>query len=77
MTGDDNQSQDIRTILMPKSRYQPVCPEEQSQYELDTQDVAILTMQPDPYRPQPQTPVSNPYSRVGYMDHTCNAQEIR
>jgi hypothetical protein len=65
-TVDDNQSWDIRTLLMQQPGYQPVLPEEQSPFDIDTQDVAILTMQPDPYRrPVLQTVAPNPYSREG------------
>jgi hypothetical protein len=46
--------------------------------DIDTQDVAILTMQPNPYRPvllSYQTVVPNPYNRegithMGFMGHT-------
>jgi hypothetical protein len=33
-------------------------------------------MQPDPYRPIPLTPVSNPYSRARYMDHTTTYDDV-
>ena len=71
-TGDDSQSRDICTLLMPQSGYQPVIPKEQSPFEFDSpMDMAIITEQPDPYRPQPQSPVGNPYSRLVWCtDHT-------
>ena len=47
-----------------------VIPHDDSRYELDTQDMAIITMQPHPSTPVAQTPVSNPYSWAGYMDPT-------
>ena len=52
-----------------------VVPHEDSQYELDTQDVAIITMQPHPSRLVPQTQVSSPYSRAGYMDQTTTSDD--
>jgi hypothetical protein len=54
-SGDDSQPVDIRTLLKWQSGYQSIVPHEDSQYKLDTQDVAIITMQPHPSKPVPQT----------------------
>jgi hypothetical protein len=77
-TGDDSHSRDIRTLIVQQPGYRPVLPKEQSPVDFDTQDVAILTMQPDSYRSWPvlQTTMPNPYSRegmaaeMGYMYYT-------
>jgi hypothetical protein len=70
MTGNDSQSWDIRTLLMPQSGYRPVLPEEQSPFEFDSlMDAAIIMGQPNPYRPRPESLMGNPCSRVKFMDH--------
>jgi hypothetical protein len=71
-TGDDSHSQDICTLLMLHSRYRPIFPHEQSTFEFDSpMDMAIVMGQPDPYRPQVETQVGNPYGLpVGCIEHT-------
>ena len=69
LVGDDSQSDgDIRTMirrLIPATtRY----PNDDTQYELDTQDTRIVSMQPVGYTLLPDTPGTNPYSRPENMD---------
>ena len=77
-TGDDSQSQDIRTLLMPQSGYRPVLPHEQSTLEFDSlMDAAIMMEQPDPYRPQPESPAGNPHGpMVGCLEHTIAYDDV-
>jgi hypothetical protein len=42
----------------------------------NTQDMATITMRPNPYRLVPQTQVSNPYSRLGYMDRATTFDDV-
>jgi hypothetical protein len=52
-----------------------VCSHEDTQYELDTQDMRIVTMQPHPPTLVPQTLRANPYSRLGNMDRGTTSED--
>jgi hypothetical protein len=52
-----------------------MCPYEDTQYELDTQDMRIVTMQPHPSTLVPQTLRANPYSRPGNMDRGTTSED--
>jgi hypothetical protein len=69
---------------MQQPGYRLVLSKEQSPVDHYTQDVAILTMQLDPYRSWPvlQAVMPNPYSREGmaaemrYMDYTPTYDDV-
>jgi hypothetical protein len=71
-TGDDSQSQDMRTSIDLQSGYRPVLPHEPGYFEVDSPMVAAIIMgQSDPYRPRPESPVGNPYGpTVGCLERT-------
>jgi hypothetical protein len=78
LTGDNSQpAGDIRTMMRRVLDSRTVVPHEDSQYKLNTQDVAIITMQPHPSILVPPTPMSNLYSRVGNMDRATTSDEQR
>jgi hypothetical protein len=51
------------------------CPHDDTQYELDTQDRRIVTMQPHPSTLLPDTSGTNPYSRPGNMDRGTTSED--
>ena len=50
-----------------------MCLHDDSQYELDTQDMHIIMMQPHPSTLVLETLVANPYSRAGHMDRATTS----
>ena len=79
LTGDDSQpTGDIRSMMRRVLESRTVCLHDDSQYELDTQDMRIIMMQPHPSTLVPKTPVANPYSQAGHMDRatTSNGADV-
>ena len=69
LTGNDSQpAGDIRSMMRRVLESRTVCPHDDSQYELNTEDMRIIMMQPHPSTLVPETLVANPYSRLRHMD---------
>jgi hypothetical protein len=76
LTSDDSQPDgDIHTMIRRLVLSRTMCLCEDTQYELDTQDMHIVTMQPHPSTLVPQTLVANPYSRPGNMDWGTTSED--
>ena len=50
-----------------------MCSHDDSQYELDIQDMRIIMMQPHPSTLVPETLVANSYSRAGHTDQATTS----
>ena len=69
LVGDDSQLDgDIRTMIMRLIPATTRCPHDDTQFELDTQDTCIVSMQPVGYTLLPDTLGTNPYSRPENID---------
>ena len=69
LVGDNSQPNgDICTMIRRLIPATTRCPHDDTQYELDTQDTRIVSMQPVGYTLLPDTPGTNPYSRPKNMD---------
>jgi hypothetical protein len=77
LASNDNQPDgDIRTMIRRLVQPCIVSPHEDTQYELDTQDMRIVTMQPHPSTLLPDTAGANPYSRPGNMDWGTTSKDV-
>ena len=69
LIGDNSQPDgDIHTMIRRLIPATTRSPHDDTQYELDTQDTRIVSMQPVGYTLLPGTLGTNPYSRSGNMD---------
>jgi hypothetical protein len=78
MSGDDSESQDLRTSYDPQSGYRPVLPHEPGYSEFDTPVSAAIVRGETIFRDstQPESPVGNPYGPdVEYMDCSTAAND--
>ena len=77
LIGDDSQpDRDIHTMIRRLVPPSPVCLHEDTQYELDTQDMCIVMNQPHPSTLLLDTPAgANPYGRPGNMDQGTTSED--
>ena len=76
LIGDDNQLDgDIRTMIRRLIPTTTRCPRDDTQYELDTQDTHIVSMQPVGYTLLPDTLGTNPYSWPRNMDQGTTSED--
>jgi hypothetical protein len=76
LIGDDSQPDgDIRTMIRRLIPASTRCPHDDTQYELDSQDLRIVSNQPHPSALLPDTPGTNPYSRPGNMDRGTTSED--
>ena len=80
LIGDNSQLDgDIRNMIKRLVPASTRCPHDDTQYELESEDLRIVAMQPVGYIRSPDTPGTNPYSRPGNMDQgtTSEATDIQ
>ena len=74
LTGDDSQSAgDIRSMMRRVLESRTVCLHDDSQYDLNTEDMHFIMIQPHPSTLVPKTLVANPFSRAGHMDRATTS----
>jgi hypothetical protein len=77
-SGDDSESQDLRTPSDPQSGYRPVLPHEPGYSEFDTPEFVAIVRGETIFRDstRPESPVGNPYGPpVEYMDCSTAADD--
>jgi hypothetical protein len=76
LIGDDSQPDgDICTMIRQLIPATTRCPHDDTQYEVDSQDRRIITMQPIGSTLLPDTLRTNPYSRPGNMDRGTTSED--